>query len=226
MHIPKCLSGAPPPPGVTTEPRMRRTALGEAFRKSSRQHVIANIFKHASLLLLCFHKYMPDVSLKEVSQLQEEAAIHFVLIVQLERVFWNGEHMQFSMPEERLLKEMREWRQKRVTDMHFVSKVLVSLAFSQVAVEESAAAGRQSEALKAEPLVLSSPWGEMQLEESGCHPRQQVTATPGHTGGREPVSDPDHAYIYSQPVHRASPTADTGTTHPNQPGCASSRVPP
>lgn len=94
MRISKCLSGAPPPPRVMTQPRLGRTALGEALRKSSRQHVIANGFKHVSLLLPCFHKYMPDVSLKEVSQLQEEAAIHLVLIVQLERVFWNGERLQ------------------------------------------------------------------------------------------------------------------------------------
>lgn len=110
--------------------------------------------------------------------------------------------------------------------MHFDSKVLLNLVFSQVAVEESAAARWQREAPKAKPTVLSSPWAEMQLEESRCHLRQQVTATPGHTRGREPVSDPDHAHIYSQPVHRASPTADTGATHPNRPGCTSSRVPP
>ena len=102
-----------------------------------------------------------------------------------------------------------------MTDMHFDLKVPVNLVFSQVAVEVSAAARQQSEALKAEPVVLSSPWGEMQLEESRCHLRQQVTAMPGHTGEREPVSDPEHAYVYSQSVHRASRTADTGTTQPN-----------
>lgn len=55
---------------------------------------------------------MPDVTLKELSQLQEEAAIHLVLVVQLERVFRNEEHLQFSMPKERLLKEKRKWRKK------------------------------------------------------------------------------------------------------------------
>lgn len=92
---------------------------------------MANIFKHVLLLLPCFHNYTSDVSLKEVSQLQEEAATHSVLIVQLERVFWNGEHLQISMPTERLLKDMRKWRpKKRVTGMHLVSKVLVNLVFS------------------------------------------------------------------------------------------------
>lgn len=96
-----------------TQPWLGRTALGGAFWKSSRHHVMANIFKCASLLLLCFHKYMPDVSLKEVPQLPEEAAIHLVLTVQLESIFWNGERLWFSMPSERLLKEIRKWRQKK-----------------------------------------------------------------------------------------------------------------
>lgn len=108
----KCLSCAPLPPGATTQPWLGTTTLNEVFRKSSRQHVIANIFKHVLLLPPRFQKYMPDVSLKEVSQLQEEAAIHLVLVVQLERVFRNEEHLQFSMPKERLLKERRKWGKK------------------------------------------------------------------------------------------------------------------
>lgn len=59
------------------------------------------------LLLPCFPRYKPDVSLTEVSHLPEEAEIGLVLTVQLGRVVWNGEHLQLSMPKEWLLKEMR-----------------------------------------------------------------------------------------------------------------------
>jgi len=173
------------------------------------------------LLLLCSHKPLADVSLKEVSQLQAEAAIHLVLIVQLEGVFCNGEHLQFSMPKERLLKEMRTWRPKRVTDWHLDSEVLVNLVLRQAAVEAPAAARRWFAAPAAEPVVLSSPWAAPQPEQSGCHLRQQINATPGDTRGREPLSDSDHACTYSRPVRWAPPAA-----HPDRPGCAPSRVPP
>lgn len=64
--------------------------------------------------------------------------------------------------------------------------------------------------------MLSSPWGETQLEESRCHPRQ-VRATPGHTRGQEPVSDPDHMHFYIQLVQQLLlPRTLTQSTHTDQ----------
>lgn len=72
-----------------------------------------------------------------------------------------------------------------MTDIHFDSTVLVNLVFSRAAVEVSVAARRLSKALKAEPVALSSPWGDTELEKSRCHLRQQMPPqTAGHSHAR------------------------------------------